>query len=328
MINYSDKIKSYSFKDWRKIKSRLTSDILHGDSKADIEKKMNLAYEFLARIANLKLHEEEKEEVRSYLIEFFKNYVNDNNFVDQINSKAFNVPRKYPYSEYDFFIILPRYIFRAIAVHSPSQGDVDKCVGIIKKIPNPRVSDSYFRDLLNCIVIFSDGKTARKYLDNLKFESRLYRFKIRLMTKNAATPERAWETLAQEFVTEFNNKPERDKKEIKSNISTYLAITNYAFQEFYRNNYLDELPFDVYDRTNSELGKYYMAYEINLLLIHILMRKSRDEKLDSQYKRVKKINDLQLNKPTGKNIYLSVLKEILKRNDFSVTRMFEKMKEK
>ncbi len=135
-IIYPDKMKSYSFKDWSKIKSRLTSDILHGNNIADVEYKMNMAYKLLSRIADLKLHDEEKKEVRSYLIDFLKNYINDNRFIELIKSKAFNTPRKCPFSEYDFFVMLPQYIFRAITTQSPNQDDIDKCVGIIEKIPN------------------------------------------------------------------------------------------------------------------------------------------------------------------------------------------------
>ncbi len=68
-----------------------------------------------------------------------------------------------------------------------------------------------------------------------------------------------------------------------------------------------------------------MAIEINSLLMSILLYESQSKKLNTEYKRVKKINDLLLSKQTENNIYLDVLKKTLKRYDYLLSKKFEKI---
>jgi len=278
-FSYEPKYKKYTFKDWNKIGVRLTKDVLHGESEREIDEKINIARNLLARIAKMNLAKEQADVVRPYLINFLKEYLEDEEFIRIIKSEAFikefNAPSQLRLPIYRSYWYLPRCLIATIASLSPTQKETDLCVELVKKVPNDGLSKRYFYDIINLILILSKDNTVAKYLytaDSLKIFSEI---------KFSKDRDDAWKILLKDFYDRLKT----------NDTGGFIYESRIRYMEKYK-DFCDGLPFPLYSETKSESGKYYLAIQITGLLKTGVERELITKaKLSEEYRKLKVIND-------------------------------------
>lgn len=278
-FNYDPQYKKYSFKNWEKIGVRLTKNILHGKNKREVADKLAVARNLLARVAKMGLNKEQADVVRAYLINFLKEYLEDEEFLRIIKTEELlseiNEPGRLHMQTYSPYWNLPRYIIATVANLSPTQAETDECVEIVKKVPNDFLSKRYSYDLINLIVALSSNRTADKYLD--KFDS----IKISSEIRYSKDRNEAWKILLEDF-----------EKRLKTNkLGGFIYESRIRYTEKYK-DFCEGLPFELYSATDSVPGKYYLAIEMTSLLETAVESKTiKHTKLIEEYRKLKVIND-------------------------------------
>jgi len=193
----------------------------------------------------MKLTQEEANVIKSYLIKFLEEYLNDKRFVELIESKAFINQE----GEYSDFQELPRYIIRTIAILNPSQQETDQCVEIIRKVKNKKLVTAYFYDLMICLFHFSSGRTADKYLYNINmkdypvyYQEKFARLRIYAKIKYSKDRNEAWEKLSKDFADQFNTLTDANTQEVSSSLYTFMGNQYNAYTLCHK-DYYNDLPF-------------------------------------------------------------------------------------
>lgn len=261
---YPDKYENYNFSDWNTIKGKLTINVLRGNEIDTIENNISTANSLLARIARMELTNDERHIIRTYLIQFLDNYLNNRRFIEYINSNEFMNPRNDIGTRPDTFLEAPQNIIRTVAVLNPTQAEADHCVKAIKKLNNKRVEGQYLLHLLHCILLFSKDNTAEKHLVNIDFsvyskytKERAEDFKLLSMVKSAGSQEKAWLLL----LNEYHKLLKSDKRE-KRLISIFLDQSWRIIDSIYKSpDY--KIPLEYLENTQDIYDEYFWGYQLN-----------------------------------------------------------------
>lgn len=159
-----------SFKDWEKLKSRLTNDILRGNDIEEMMVKTGEAITTLGLLGKMDLDDQQKNSIREYLTQFLQNYLNDSRFKELLDSYSKNKQVRNQHLEE--FIDIPSKILCVIAIITLQKEEVLNIGDLLMNYYNHHsMAEKYILNFLSDLYYYGNIETTSVFLESTDFSS-------------------------------------------------------------------------------------------------------------------------------------------------------------
>ncbi len=262
---YSRVYARIGFEKWGELKESLTVNILRGNDMSLICKRHGQASEALRCLALMKLTDDEREDVRDYLIGFMQDYLSDPR-VGQLIADSGVKPWQRGMGEaaYDTILAFPSKILCVVAAREPKAAEVERIGDFLMKYHEEHdFAEYYLREFLSEMLYFGNIATAEAFLSNRDFSAFtdygnqwIDEFRMAVAAYATNSQEETWRFLQRDFIAQLQKVNGNDGKALARLLDRRMVHTNIVLSKYKSIDF--SLLVELCGDDNEQNGYYYV----------------------------------------------------------------------